>query len=234
MKPSLLQLHTEPFTIEREWESDGIPVLSASVSIPRPIPSERGVFRRIHRFYDLQARAFFRYCEHWLFPEAITQCQSALASSAPLPRFHTQLNYHITYNEGGFWSLYTQSCEPDPSGRPLFFRHGDTWDLAAGYPVSLSSFFLPRVRWKSRLLTLAAQEIQTQEHAGISLYHPEWRKLLRRHFNARNYYLTPEGIAFFFPMHSIAPPAERIPVFLLPYRDTRFSGPPGTQKGLTP
>lgn len=223
MKSSLLQLHTEPLIIEREWESDGIPVLSATVSIPHPVSSEGGAGRRIRRFYDLQARAFLRYCDRWLFPEAAAQCQAALASSAPLPQFHAHLDYHITYNEGGFWSLYTQSCEPDPSGRPMFFRRGDTWDLATGYPASLSSFFLPRTRWKPLLLALAAQEIQAQERAGISRYYPEWHKLLHRHFNPRNYYLTPEGIAFFFPMLSIAPPAERIPVFLLPYHKTRLS-----------
>ena len=164
MKSSLLELHTEPFTIEREWERDGIPVLSASVSIPHPASSKSGVCRRICRFYDLQARSFLRYCERWLLPEAAAQCQAALAASAPLPRLQAGLHYHITYNEGGFWSLYTQSCEPAPTGgRSLFFRHGDTWDLSTGYPAAVGSFFPPHFRWKSRFLTLAAQEIQAQD-----------------------------------------------------------------------
>ena len=225
MKPSLSQLHTEPFTIEREWKHDGIPVLSASVSIPRPTGSGSGVFRRIQRFYDTQARAFLCYCNRWLLPESIAKCEAALAASTPLPHLHAQLSYHITYNEGGFWSLYTQSCEPDPAGAPFFFRHGDTWDLTAGYPVALRSFFHPRAHWRSCLLTLAAQEIERQEQAGTALYLPAWRRLLRRHLNPRNYYLTPDGIAFFFPMHSIAPSIERIPVFLLPYSEACVSSP---------
>ena len=39
MKKALAELHTEPFTTEREWTVDGIPVLTASVSVPRPVPA---------------------------------------------------------------------------------------------------------------------------------------------------------------------------------------------------
>ena len=31
------------------------------------------------------------------------------------------------------------------------------------------------------------------------------------------FYLTPEGLAFFYPMYAIAPAAEGIPVFTVPY-----------------
>ena len=219
MKPSLPQWDVEPFCIEREWESEGIPILSATVSIPHSTASKNRISRRITRFYHLQAHAFLRYCEHWLLPKATAQHQAAISSSAPLPHMHVQLNYQITYLENALWSLYTQSCEPDASGETLYFRHGDTWDLSTGYPVTLSSFFPPRTRWKTHLLALVAQQIQAQEHTGTTRYYPEWHKLLRRHFNPRNYYLTPKGIIIFFPMCAIAPPSEEIPTFLLPYSE---------------
>ena len=51
----------------------------------------------------------------------------------------------------------------------------------------------------------------------MARYDPEWRKKLRRRFNSRNYYLTEEGLTYFFPMYAIAPAAEGIPVFTVPY-----------------
>ena len=222
MKPCLTQLHTEEYTIQREWTADGFPVLTASISVPQPVPATGNIARRIHRFYQLQARTYLRYCERWLLPQAKSAYQAALAVSAPLPCFHASLNYRITYNEGGFWSLYTQSREVAQSTSPFLTRHGDTWDLSTGYPVALHTFFPPRTHWKRRLLSIAAQEIQRQESANISIYHPHWRGALRRHFNARNFYLTNDGLAFFFPMYSIAPAIEQIPTFLIPYGD---SGP---------
>ena len=53
--------------------------------------------------------------------------------------------------------------------------------------------------------------------SGCSLFDPDWPRLLRRSFDPERFYLTPEGIAVFFPLYAIAPYAEGIPVFLIPY-----------------
>lgn len=217
MADSLAELRTEPFTAEREWTVEGIPVLTASAAVPRPVPAEDRVSRRIHRYYQLQCRSYLRYCERWLLPQAQAAYREALETSAPLPCLRAELRYQITYNRGGLWSLYTQSRETAVSGPSLLTRRGDTWDLSGGYPVELSAFFPPRSGWKKHLLSLAAAEIQRQERAGISRYREDWRRALRRRFNAQNYYLTAEGLAFFFPMYAIAPAAEGIPVFTMPY-----------------
>ena len=64
---------------------------------------------------------------------------------------------------------------------------------------------------------MAAQEIQRQETAGYARYLDGWRRRLRQQFNPIRFYLTPEGLAFFYPMYAIAPAMEGIPVFTLPY-----------------
>ena len=213
MKTCLTELRTEPFAAEREWTVEGIPVLTAAVELPQPQGAD-AVSRRIRRYYQAQCKAFLRYCERWLFPQAEAEYRAALAASAPLPCFRAELGYRVTYNSGGLWSLYTQSREV--TGHTLLARRGDTWDLSAGYPVPLSAFFPARSPWRRQLLALAAEDIQRQERAGIARYDPEWRKKLRR-FNSRNYYLTEEGLTYFFPMYAIAPAAEAIPAFTLPY-----------------
>ena len=213
MKTCLTELRTESFAAEREWTVEGIPVLTAAVELPQPQGAD-AVSRRIRRYYQSQCNAFLRYCERWLFPQAEAEYRAALAASAPLPCFRAELGYRVTYNSDGLWSLYTQSREV--TGHTLLTRRGDTWDLAAGYPVPLSAFFPARSLWRRQLLALAAEDIQRQERAGIARYDPEWRKKLRR-FNSRNYYLTEEGLTYFFPMYAIAPAAEAIPAFTLPY-----------------
>ncbi len=212
-------LHTEPFAAEREWQIEGIPVLTASVLVPDPGP-EKNAPRRIRRYYQLQCRSFLRYCERWLLPQAEAEYRQALESSAPLPSFRAELDYHVTYNEGGLWSLYTQSREFTGPGLPLITQRGDTWDLAAGYPVPLSGFFSKGTAWRKKLLTLASEEIQRRERAGAGRFHENWRRELRRRFNSQNYYLTSEGLAFFFPMYALGPASEGIPTFFVPYDET--------------
>lgn len=206
----------QPFTAEREWTVDGIPVLSAAVSVPQPVPRSDRVSRRIFRYYQQQCHAYLKYCERDLLPKARAAYRAALANSAPLPQFHAELTYRITFQDSHLLSLYTQSAESD-GPRTWRLRRGDTWDLAVGYPVPLSHFFPPRSPWKRQLLEQAAEEIETQEAAGIAQYHVHSRQELQRRFNAQNYYLTPDGLAIFFPMYAIAPAAEGIPTFLFPY-----------------
>ena len=99
----------EPYSAEREWTVEGIPVLTATVSVPHPVPEKE--WRRMRRYYQLQCRSYLRYCEKWLLPQAETEYREALAASAPLPCFRAELNYCITYQDDRFLSLYTYSRE---------------------------------------------------------------------------------------------------------------------------
>ena len=217
MKESLTQLSTEAMTTEREWTVEEIPVLTAAVSLPEPVPAADRISRRIRRYYQLQCRSFLRYCEAYLLPLAAAEYRAALAASQPLPRLHAELTYQVTYNEGGLWSLYTQSREQGPGGQTALLRRGDTWDLASGYPVALSALFPRRSGWRRRLLEAVEAEAAQRTAAGVSQYHEGVRRRLRQYFNPQNFYLTGEGLAVFYPMYAIAPAMEGIPVFTLPY-----------------
>ena len=224
METAADSLKTEVFSAEREWAVEGIPVLTARIALPEPVGPENRLTRRVRRYYRAQCRAYLRYCGRQLFPMAAAACRAALENSAPLPQYQTELTFRITYEEGGFWSLYTQSREPDADGGTVLRRWGDTWDLRTGYPAALPSFFPPRSGWKKRLLTLAAEEIRRQEAAGHARYLTGWKRKLRRYFNPRNFYLTPEGLTFFYPMYAIAPAMEGIPAFTVPW-DAGSGGP---------
>lgn len=216
MGERLESLETEPFAAEREWTVEGVPVLSAAAQVPEPLRKDRTA-RRIRRFYRLQCRSFLRYCEKCLLPQAAAEYRSALEASRPLPAFRAELDYHVTYNQGGFWSLYTEVREVPGPGPALVTRRGDTWDLAAGYPVPLKDFFPAGTAWKKKLLAHAAAEAERRERAGAVRWREDWRRELRRRFNPQNFYLTEEGLAYFWPMYAVAPAAEGVPVFILPY-----------------
>ncbi|MCI9332664.1 MAG: DUF3298 domain-containing protein [Oscillibacter sp.] len=216
MGERLEALRTEPFAAEREWTVEGVPVLWASAEVPRPVTEDR-TSRRIRRFYQLQCRSFLRYCERCILPQAAAEYRSALEASRPLPAFRAELTYRVTYNQGGLWSLYTQVRESMGAGAASLTRRGDTWDLGAGYPVPLRDFFPSGTGWKKQLLSQAEEEIRRRDRAGASRWREDWRRELRRRFNPQNFYLTEEGLAYFWPMYAIAPASEGVPVFILPY-----------------
>lgn len=218
----MMKTELQPFTAEREWLVEGIPVLTAAISIPEPVSASDKISRRIRRYYQLQCRSYLRYCEKWLLPQAEAEYRAALTVSAPLPCFRAELGYQITYQEQNLLSLYTQSREITLPGQTLLTRRGDTWDLATGYPIPMTSFFPSHSPWKRQLLTFIAEDIQRQEKAGISRYRENWPRDIRRYFNSQNYYLTSDAFMVFFPMYTIAPAVEGIPAFKIPYGE---SGP---------
>ena len=209
-------LETEAFSAEREWTAEGIPVLRAAISLPQPTVRDSRTARRIYRFYQLQGRSYFRYCENWLVPQAAAHCRQALADSAPLPLYTAQLTYRVTCSENGFWSLHTDSRE-FTGGKTQVLRRGDTWDLHTGYPVPITTFFPRQAHVRALLLKTAAAEIRRQEEAGIAQYSASWPQAMKRTFNRNHFYLTPEGLCFFWQIYAIAPSAEGIPVFRIPF-----------------
>lgn len=213
-QPQSLELET--FSAHREWTVDSLSVLTADLSLPRPVDRKSRAGKRLERFYQLQCRAYLRYCERFIFPYAAQLCRQALETAQALPVCTASLRYRVTRNEGGIVSLYTQSREV--CGTPPYLqRHGDTWNLETGYPIPISACFPRRAPVKKLLCAAAAEQIARQEAAGISRYHENWRKDLRRSFNPQNYYLTGEGLTFFWQMHAIAPASEGVPTFFLSF-----------------
>lgn len=78
-------LETEAFTAEREWCVEGIPVLTAAVSLPRPVGPQTRTLRRIRRYYRAQAGAFLRYCQRQLLPMAAEAYRAARRPAGPCP-----------------------------------------------------------------------------------------------------------------------------------------------------
>lgn len=219
------QIKLEPFVAQREWTVEGIPVLTAELSLPRPADEKERTDRRLTRYYQLYARAYLRYCERWLFPQSAEACRLAMENSAPIPQDSARLTYHITCNGGGVLSLYTESVERC-GGRIERRRHGDTWDLLTGAPIPLSACFPKKHPWRKTLLREAETEMEQRERAGAARYREEWRRLLRRSFNPDHFYLSETELFWFWQTLAMAPSGESVSVFSTPYgeNDCFFPG----------
>ena len=84
-------------------------------------------------------------------------------------------------------------------------------------PVPLCELFPPHTPYRRRLIRFARETAAQQAERGLAAYHENYRVLLRRCFSSRNYYLSEEGLRFFYPMYAVAPAAEGIVAFTVPY-----------------
>ena len=89
--------------------------------------------------------------------------------------------------------------------------------MTGGTPLRLADFFPPHTLVRKRVLSAVRAQIEREEQLGLYRYLPDWRSRMRRSFNPQNFYLSDEGLLFFYQVFAIAPPGEGIPTFLLPY-----------------
>lgn len=206
-------LQIKPYLEERTFSDGDVPLLTASAQLPVWDGAHGERFNRYYRAYE---RAFERYCETVLFPLAQEAYHHALENAGAMPDWHAALRTTVTYREGALLSLYTDSAESGGAQR-IVLRRGDTWDMTGGTPLRLADFFPPHTLVRKRVLSAVRAQIEREEQLGLYRYLPDWRSRMRRSFNPQNFYLSDEGLLFFYQVFAIAPPGEGIPTFLLPY-----------------
>lgn len=206
-------LQIKPYLEERTFSDGDVPLLRASAQLPLWEDEHGGRFNRYYRAYG---RAFERYCETTLFPMVQDAYRQAISNAGEIPDYRAALQTTVTYQEGSLVSLYTDSVESGGRQR-LVLRRGDTWDMASGTPLRLIDFFPPHTSVRKRILSTIRAQIEREEQLGLYRYLPDWRSRMLRSFNPQNFYVSDEGLTFFYQTFSIAPPHEGIPVFFLPY-----------------
>lgn len=215
MEKEELQL-AQDWEKEKTWELDGITVLRAAVTLPQLGGSSRRA-RRFNRYYRRLAGAYFVYCEQMLLPYARAQCRAAMETSAPWTHTQAEMHYKLMLQSSGILSLSVDASEHNGPVPRLTLRRADTWDTKSMLPIPLSEWFPPHTPYRRRLIRFARETAAEQTERGLAVYHENCRTLLRSCFSGRNYYVSGEGLHFFYPMYAVAPAAEGIVVFTLGY-----------------
>lgn len=219
-----------PVTVEPQvWQEDltweGESVLTVSLRRPS-VPGSAAPLRRMERCY---ARLEALWRERWtgpLYRGACGALAAARAASRPFRPWEAAVDYAVTYAGDGLLSIRLETRERTDSARPLLRLQGDVWDTAAGVPVPLSAFFPPGARPRRLLLPQLRAQAEERTASGEYLYYPDWPRRLKADFSPDRFYLTAAGeLALFYPLYTLAPYAEGIPVFTVPA--PRFPFPRG-------
>ena len=209
---------------ERAWETEGVTVLTAAVTLPQASGSSPAA-GRFNRCYRRFCRAYLAYCEQLLLPAAVSAYESARAVSAPWDCARAALDYRVTFSAGTVLSVVCDAAE-SLHGSPSFrLRRADVWDATEGLPMPLSEFFPPHTRCVRALLRCARAETLRRVEGGAA-YRADWRVMLRRALNPRSFCLTEDGLCFFYPLCALAGAKEGIVSFTMPYDAEKGPFPP--------
>lgn len=190
-------------------------VLTVEARWPRPAWEGAGA-RRMGRYYDA---LFRRWRERWEGPllERARAAAQGPAGAPSLP-WSAGLDYTVTFDQDGLFSLYLDAVEDTGARRPRRVRQGDVWLVPQGLPVTLPELLPPRRWWRAPVIEEVRRQIGERLAAGEALYYDGWPALASQRFSPQRFYLTGEGAAVFYPVESIAPALEGFPTFLCPLR----------------
>ena len=217
----------EALTEEQTWDADGITVLTASVTLPQ-LAGKSQRARRFNRYYRRFCRAYVTYCKQVLLPEAAASCRDAQAVSAPWSVARAELSWRVSYQSGEVLSVVCDARETVSGMAPFCIRRSEVWDLSVGLPMPLGEFFPAHVRGKRALLRFAREQTAARIASGAA-YRENWRAALRRALNTRNFYLTADGLCFYYPLCAVAGAKEGIVAYTMPYDEEHgpFAPPAG-------
>lgn len=179
------------------------PLLTLRARWPQPEGEDRAA-KRLRRYYDRLAR---RWLARWTGP-LLERARAAQARD-----WQAGMDFTVTYFENGLLSLYIDFTET--TDRPRTVRLGDVWEMKRGAPVPLPALLGPGRGWRRRALEQVEARAEGRVGSGEYLYYEDWPQLCRRWFSPERYYLTAEGPVVFYPMETIAPALEGVPVFPL-------------------
>lgn len=159
---------------ERQWQWDGITVLTARAELPPSLGQSRRA-RRFERYYAQLAGVFFARCEQTLLPAAAESCRAALERSAPWRRTSALLCCETCPQDGGLLSVTATARVGVEGGEQAMRRWADVWDTEAMLPVPLSEWFPPRASVTRRIRACAAAAGERKNAARRALRPQSYR-----------------------------------------------------------
>lgn len=124
---------SEPHLTEKSLLWEGLPVLSARLSLPRFSGPGAGV-RRMNRYYrHVEARLLA-----WLnrrYPRLCAEAQAALEAARPIPMEEVTVCYQLSEQTEAGLTVCWQLCLPGRPARQL----ADRWSLPSGLPEEAPS-----------------------------------------------------------------------------------------------
>ncbi len=219
MKPSVCpSLDVEALEIPVHIEQNGVLLCTALISQPTVKgQASKWALRRINSYYERFAKKLLRYVNTVLRENALSDYEYRTENGFPFFPYELRSDFALSFNKEGVLSLYTDVYEFTGGAHGNTRRFADIWYGDTGFPAAVSDFFPKGANYKKLLTDVAIREASAQMEAGTSMYFDDYPRLIIKNFSNRNIYLTDSGMALFYQQYEIAPYAEGIPVFVVPY-----------------
>jgi hypothetical protein len=202
-------------------EYRGTVMADISISYPQVITKGSPSGAIISEFYSETASAYYAYATGSFYNSAVNEYINDRKNKIPFRTYTAMKVYEVPYNQNDFLSIFNDTYEFTGGAHGNTVRRADTWSLVMGRRLALSDFFINNT-YQGIILGNIIEQINEQLSKGNNIYFDDYKKNVFKYYDERNFYLTPEGFAVYFPLYSIAPYSSGLVTFVIPY--SNFGG----------
>lgn len=199
-------------------EYKGIPMVNVNITYPQVITNGSPTGEAISGFYSETASVYYTYSIRDLYNIAENEYINSRKNKVPFRTYTAMMAYEIPYNRNDFLSVFLDVYEFTGGANGITVRSANAWSLKTGRHMQLADFFLD-ASYQGIIFGSIIAQINEQISKNINVYFEGWQKNVFKYFNERNFYLTDEGFAVYFPIESIAPHSSGIVTFIIPYQE---------------
>lgn len=194
-------------------------VLMVDVKIDYPSLSTGydGNYMRFNMHYRQKAKKNYNYAATNLYHAAVKQYTIAKPQGVPFNNFEFVEAFEPTYCKKPLISLFYDIYEYTGGAHGNTTRRGNTWDMRKGVIIPLEALFAHGYDYKTVILRYIEGAARRRQITGMANYFEGLNENLKRYFDEKNFYLTEEGLAIFYPLYTISPYSDGIQVFIIPY-----------------
>lgn len=204
-------------TIKDKLYHNKVSMVEVKIDYPLISAGFEGNTMRFNMHYRQKGQKNYRYASTKLYQAAYKHYTVARPQGVPFNNFEFVEVFEPTYCKKPMISLYYDLYEFTGGAHGNTVRKGNTWDMRHGVMLTLDTLFEKDYDHKSFILRYIESDARRRQITGMASYFEGLGENLRKYYDETNFYLTEEGLAIFYPLYTIAPYADGIQVFIIPF-----------------
>ena len=204
--------------IKKDMYYKGHLILTYTIKYPQFVSDKFKLFiTKLNLFYKAEASMYRRTQVMKLYQMAMDDYENSIANDFPVHEYEVYVEFNVTYNKNCTLSLYFDRYEYTGGAHGMTYRSSDTWNLQKGIRMELTDFFPDKENYTEWIQKNIIDQIKQEMKKDNAMFFDEYADLVKENFNAKNFYLSEDGVVIYFQLYEIAPYASGIQTFTIPY-----------------
>jgi len=200
---------------------DGALLLEARVIVPQlENPDNLAGIAAINRYFEDQAEKYLAYAVEEGGPNAQAVRANARETGFDFHPHRYESAAEVYYNGSNLLSVLQTDFEFTGGAHPMHYRGAATFDLITGEKLGLADILGgSQEEALERVYDLVLAQIEEKKGSSDFYYNETYQEDLRNYYGEEDFYLTGDGIVFYYQIYALAPYAAGFPEFKMPYAE---------------